>query len=104
MAKSHQIQKNMYFGLNMARITVEDCLNFVDNRFELVMVGSKRARQIAVDGRPPLIDVENDKPTVIALREIEQGLISPEVLQEIERDYEIVDAEENSEEAPQDAV
>ena len=37
----------------MARITVEDCLNFVDNRFELVMVGSKRARQIAVDGRPP---------------------------------------------------
>ena len=104
MAKSHQIQKNMYFGLNMARITVEDCLNFVDNRFELVMVGSKRARQIAVDGRTPLIDVENDKPTVIALREIEQGLISPEVLQEIERDYEIVDAEENSEDTPQDAV
>ncbi len=104
MAISHQIQKNMYFGLNMARITVEDCLNFVDNRFELVMVGSKRARQIAVDGRPPLIDVENDKPTVIALREIEQGLISPEVLQEIERDYEIVDAEENSEDTPQDAV
>ncbi|MGB2102862.1 MAG: DNA-directed RNA polymerase subunit omega [Porticoccaceae bacterium] len=88
----------------MARITVEDCLNFVDNRFELVMVGSKRARQIAVDGRPPLIDVENDKPTVIALREIEQGLINPEVLQEIERDYEIVDAEENSEDTPQDAV
>ena len=88
----------------MARITVEDCLNFVDNRFELVMVGSKRARQIAVDGRPPLIDVENDKPTVIALREIEQGLISPEVLQEIERDYEIVDAEENAEVAPQEAV
>jgi DNA-directed RNA polymerase subunit omega len=88
----------------MARITVEDCLNFVDNRFELVMVGSKRARQIAVDGRPPLIDTENDKPTVIALREIEQGLISPEVLKEIERDYEIVDAEENSEDTPQDAV
>jgi DNA-directed RNA polymerase subunit omega len=104
MAKSHQIQKNMYFGLNMARITVEDCLKFVDNRFELVMVGSKRARQIAVDGRPPLIEVENDKPTVIALREIEEGLISPEVLQEIERDYEIVDAEENSEDTPQDAV
>ena len=88
----------------MARITVEDCLNFVDNRFELVLIGSKRARQIAIDGRPPLIDVENDKPTVIALREIEQGLISPEVLQEIERDYEIVDAEENAEVAPQEAV
>jgi len=87
----------------MARITVEDCLDYVDNRFELVMVGSKRARQIAVDERPPLIDVENDKPTVIALREIEQGLITPEVLQEIERDYEIVESEESTEEAPQDA-
>ena len=88
----------------MARITVEDLLNVVDNRFELVMVGSKRARQIAVDGRAPLIEVENDKPTVIALREIEEGLITPEILQEIERDYEIVDAEESSEDAPQDAV
>jgi len=87
----------------MARITVEDCLDYVDNRFELVMVGSKRARQIAVDGRPPLIDAENDKPTVIALREIEQGLITPEVLQEIDRDYEIVEPEESTEEAPQDA-
>jgi DNA-directed RNA polymerase subunit omega len=88
----------------MARITVEDCLDYVDNRFELVMVGSKRARQIAVDGRPPLVDAENDKPTVIALREIEQGLITPEVIQEIERDYEILDAEESTEDAPQDAV
>ena len=87
----------------MARITVEDCLDYVDNRFELVMIGSKRARQIAVDGRAPLIDVENDKPTVIALREIEQGLITPEVLQEIERDYEIVESEESTEDAPQDA-
>jgi len=88
----------------MARITVEDCLNHVDNRFELVMVGSKRARQIAVDGRPPLVDGENDKPTVIALREIEQGLISPEILQEIDRDYEIVESEESLEDAPQDSV
>ena len=68
------------------------------------MVGSKRARQLAVDGRPPLVDAENDKPTVIALREIEQGLITPEVIQEIERDYEILDAEESTEDAPQDAV
>ena len=88
----------------MARITVEDCLNYVDNRFELVMVGSKRARQIAIDGRPPLVDAEDDKPTVIALREIEQGLISPEVLQEIDRDYEIVESEEGSEDAPQDSI
>ena len=88
----------------MARITVEDCLDYVDNRFDLVMVGSKRARQLAVDGRPPLVDAENDKPTVIALREIEQGLITPEFLQEVERDYEIVDAEEASEDTPQEAV
>ena len=88
----------------MARITVEDCLDYVDNRFELVMVGSKRARQLAVDGRPPRVDAENDKPTVIALREIEQGLITPEVIQEIERDYAILDSEESTEDAPLDAV
>ena len=88
----------------MARITVEDCLDHVDNRFELVMVGSKRARQIAVDGRPPLIDAEDDKPTVIALREIEQGLISPEVLKEIDRDYEIVEAEESLDSTAQDSI
>lgn len=89
----------------MARITVEDCLNYVDNRFELVMVGSKRARQIAVDGRPPLIDAENHKPTVLALREIEQGLINSDVIKEIDRDYEIVESEENSDdETTQDAI
>ncbi len=61
----------------MARITVEDCLNHVDNRFELVIVGSKRARQIAVQGKEPMVPEENDKPTVLALREIEEGLIDP---------------------------
>lgn len=59
----------------MARITVEDCLDHVDNRFELVLVGSKRARQIATMGKSPMVPEENDKPTVIALREIENGLI-----------------------------
>lgn len=68
----------------MARITVEDCLNHVDNRFELVLVGSKRARQIAVGGRDALVPEENDKPTVIALREIEEGLIDPSILDEKE--------------------
>ena len=77
----------------MARITVEDCLDHVDNRFELVMVGSKRARQIAVEGRPALVDEENDKPTVIALREIEQGLITADILTEMPQEYEIIDAE-----------
>lgn len=64
----------------MARITVEDCLDHVDNRFELVLVGTKRARQIAVGGKEPLVPEENDKPTVIALREIELGLIGPSIL------------------------
>ena len=76
----------------MARFSVEDCLDPVDNRFELVMVGSKRARQIAVEGRPALIDEENDKPTVIALREIEQGLVTADILTEVVQDYEILDA------------
>lgn len=63
----------------MARVTVEDCLSSVDNRFELVMVASKRARQIA-NGRAPLVQEESDKPTVVALREIAEGLITPDML------------------------
>ena len=77
----------------MARITVEDCLDHVDNRFELVMVGSKRARQIATGGRPALVPEENDKPTVIALREIEEALVTAAILTEVRQDYEIVDAD-----------
>ena len=57
----------------MARVTVEDCLENVDNRFELVMVSSKRARQIATEGKEPMVAIENDKPTVLALREIAEG-------------------------------
>ncbi|MCH9797293.1 MAG: DNA-directed RNA polymerase subunit omega [Gammaproteobacteria bacterium] len=64
----------------MARITVEDCLKNVDNRFELVMVSSKRARQIALGEKEALVPIENDKPTVVALREIEQGLITADIL------------------------
>lgn len=70
----------------MARITVEDCLDHVDNRFELVMVGSKRARQLAVMGKEPMVDRENDKPTVLALREIEEGLIDASILEETEEE------------------
>ncbi|MCK5648227.1 MAG: DNA-directed RNA polymerase subunit omega [Gammaproteobacteria bacterium] len=66
----------------MARVTVEDCLDNVENRFELVMVATKRARQIA-NGQEPLVDDENDKPTVIALREIAAGKIGPEILTEV---------------------
>ncbi|MDH5737339.1 MAG: DNA-directed RNA polymerase subunit omega [Gammaproteobacteria bacterium] len=64
----------------MARVTVEDCLENVENRFELVMVSSKRARQIAREGKEPLVPVENDKPTVIALREIAEGLVDASIL------------------------
>ncbi|MFM2322983.1 MAG: DNA-directed polymerase subunit omega [Pseudomonadota bacterium] len=59
----------------MARVTVEDCLKKVKNHFELVIVASKRARQIAKGGMA-LVDPENDKPTVIALREIASGRLN----------------------------
>ncbi len=64
----------------MARVTVEDCLENVANRFELVMVASKRARQIATGGKESLVEEESDKPTVIALREISEGLITADIL------------------------
>ncbi len=75
----------------MARITVEDCLDHVENRFELVMVSSKRARQIATGGKEPLVPWENDKATVVALREIEDGLIDASILQEPEETDEMID-------------
>ena len=65
----------------MARVTVEDCLEKIDNRFKLIMVASKRARQIAM-GTEPLVEWENDKPTVVALREIADELITEESLKE----------------------
>jgi DNA-directed RNA polymerase subunit omega len=55
-------------------------LDNVDNRFELVMVSSKRARQLQIEGKDPLVTVDNDKPTVIALREIAEGLIDADIL------------------------
>ena len=64
----------------MARVTVEDCLEHVDNRFEFVMVATKRARQLATGGRDPMVPEESDKPTVIALREIAEGFVSAETL------------------------
>lgn len=64
----------------MARVTVEDCLENVANRFELVMVASKRARQLAVRGDQPMVEWENDKPTVVALREIAEGFITADIL------------------------
>jgi DNA-directed RNA polymerase subunit omega len=65
----------------MARITVEDCLENVDNRFQLVLVSTKRARQLA-NGAEPFVPWENDKPTVAALREIAAGHVGPAILEE----------------------
>ena len=67
----------------MARVPVEDCLENVKNRFELVLISSKRARQIS-QGAEPLVEIENDKPTVVALREIAEGLIDAAILDEQE--------------------
>lgn len=63
----------------MARLTVEDCLDNVENRFELVLIASQRARQLAM-GAEPLVPEDNDKPTVLALREIAENLINKEIL------------------------
>ena len=68
----------------MARITVEDCLENIDNIFEMVLVAAKRARRIA-HGADPMVELENDKPTVLALREIADGLVTSSILEEIEQ-------------------
>jgi DNA-directed RNA polymerase subunit omega len=66
----------------MARITVEDCIEKVGNRFELVLLATKRARQIT-RGSTPLVEVENDKPTVIALREIAADKVNMNTLTDV---------------------
>ena len=75
----------------MARITVEDCLDRIENRFEMVLTATKRARQIA-NGADPLVEEENDKPTVIALREIADGLVDPERVDVIQAEIEAAEA------------
>ena len=67
----------------MARVTVEDCLEKIDNRFDLVLVAAKRTRQLML-GADPLVPDDRDKPTVIALREIAEGLVTSEILTEKE--------------------
>ena len=65
----------------MARITVEDCLEKIPSRFDLILMASKRARQLSTTSRDPLVEWDNDKPTLVALREIEEGLIDQETLE-----------------------
>ncbi len=79
----------------MARVTVEDCLDNVDNRFQLVLVATKRARQLE-KGREAMLPWENDKPTVLALREIATGLVGRTILDAVEQEPE----EEFEEEVP----
>lgn len=67
----------------MARITVEDCLENVENLFDLVIVAAKRARRLA-NGAEPFVEWENDKPTVVALREIAAGLVTPAILDDMD--------------------
>jgi DNA-directed RNA polymerase subunit omega len=67
----------------MARVTVEDCLDKVDNRFELVLVATRRARQLS-NGKEATLEWENDKPTVMALRELADGTITPEIMDNID--------------------
>ena len=76
----------------MARVTVEDCLDNVDNRFQLVLVATKRARQIA-NGKEPMVPWENDKPTVVALREISEGYFDRTILEEQEAEQ-VIETEE----------
>lgn len=89
----------------MARVTVEDCLDHVDNRFQLVLVATKRARQLA-NGVEPFLPWENDKPTIMALREIAAGKIGPAILDEPvtpefdEEELAAIDAESPAEDAP----
>lgn len=91
----------------MARVTVEDCLEHVSNRFELVMVASKRARQMATGGKDPMVQEESDKPTVIALREIAEGLVTPEILSredELEAQEELAGVMDSSDEISIEAL
>ena len=64
----------------MARVTVQDAVEIVGNRFDLILLATKRARQLATGGKDAKVEWDNDKPTVVALREIEAGLISEEIM------------------------
>ena len=81
----------------MARITVENCLENVDNLFELVTVAAKRARRLA-NGAEPMVEWQNDKPTVVALREIAAGMVNADILNEVDEPEENILAVQDAEE------
>lgn len=63
----------------MARVTVDDCIKYIPNRFEMTLAAATRARQISV-GASPKVESDKDKPAVIALREISEGVVGAEIL------------------------
>lgn len=86
----------------MARITIEDCIEKIPNRFELVLAAAKRARQIT-RGSPLLVPYEKDKPTVIALREVAEGLVDKSILEELPESV-LAEDEAQEEASPPDAA
>ncbi|HET8552219.1 MAG TPA: DNA-directed RNA polymerase subunit omega [Gammaproteobacteria bacterium] len=88
----------------MARVTVEDCLDNVDNLFQLVLVATRRARQLS-HGMEATVPLENDKPTVVALREIAEGHVDRSILDEPERPQPVrVEEPEIIEPTPEDFI
>jgi len=80
----------------MARVTVEDAIEQVGNRFDLILLASKRARQLASGAKDPKVEWDNDKPTVVALREIEEGLVSQATISAEEIEEEVQAELENT--------
>ncbi|QJC35480.1 DNA-directed RNA polymerase subunit omega [Enterobacteriaceae endosymbiont of Donacia proxima] len=72
----------------MARVTIEKAVQKIGNRFDLVILAAKRARQIQIRGKIPLLSEKNDKTTILALREIEKGLINKEIINNYEKNNE----------------
>ena len=86
----------------MARITVEDCLEKVKSRYELIILAAKRARQLAVGGRRATLEWENDKPTVMALREIASGSVTAENINDLTVDVADLEQEFSAELSAED--
>ena len=88
----------------MARITVEGCLDKVQSRFELILLAAGRARQLSTTSREPMVEWEDDKSTIVALREIEEGLITKEILNKTLEEDLLLDEFAIDREKPQDEI
>ena len=86
----------------MARITVEDALEKIESRYDLIVLAAKRARQLAIGGRKATLDWEDDKPTVMALREIEAGTVTTDNINELTVDISDLEEEFSEELAAED--